>query len=115
MATPQPLYTQGRGNEHLRGAIFGGKYISFLFFNWLPTLIRVETFIGLFVRMRTKSLFLVESGENMIYSKYIFHHPFHWKNIYYMLYNIFIGKLREREGQGVDPEMHIKYFHPQLS
>ena len=90
MATPQPLYTQGRGNEHLRGAIFGGKYISFLFFNWLPTSIRVDPFIGLFVRMRTKSLFLVESGENMIYSKYIFHHPFHWKNIYYILYNIFL-------------------------
>ena len=49
MAAPQPLYTQGRGNEHLREAIFGGQYISFLSFNWLPTLIRVETFIGLLV------------------------------------------------------------------
>ena len=25
----------------------------------------------------------VESGENMIFSKYIFDHLFHWKGIYY--------------------------------
>ena len=73
MAAPQPLYTQGRGMSML-GEQYSGSYLNQgwdIYWSFSPNVDHIPY-----------PYFLVESGENMIYSKYIFRHPFQWKNIY---------------------------------